>query len=1234
MGSNAIKSNLPFIDPGIGLSRNDLLVPLGIMAEIRNCDIHELGLGKRGGTSIFDNISGDPRITGLKQFISSKGDRYILRGTADGKYYKNNSDTIKAGLSIRGDEVLAEGDLATHAKWNASGSFDDTGGNLTYDDSSPSGPAVQLTTNFQIPVRPNKLYEFTYTVSGVGGSPSCIISLISTVGTALTLTNGTHTTQFTSRVDPGNMYLLGTGSGTLTDVFVLDDLSLKEVIAPPVDISDYQDNAIINNGVDVTQVYGGLRFLEAPSACVAGNAGNGLGSLSNGVYSYKITFVNANGETDGGLVSNEVDILRNAVDGQVKLGFIPIGPSEVTARKIYRTSFGGSTYLLLAVIENNITAEFLDNIADAFLGATIPTDNTATTGSTTTDLGEEGIEAPSALSASLVGASAPTAALKDSGTGVTAGLHSWMTVFVDADNVHTTYGSVSNVLNVPTGGEDVDLTDIAIGPAGTVKREIFRTETGDAGDYFEVGILNDNTTTIFSDNVDDADMGSNIINNGTFTPAGNWTLSGGLWSIGAGVARYTGPAGAAAEELIQIEADFQNLPDVPHRYILRYEVIANTNPGNISNFQFFITFENGIRTSALNKSVGTDELSFVVETDPPNRTGRIVSISFKITSTNACSLDLDNVSFLEIATPGVTIGNGTHNYKTTFVNAHGETQGGATSNTIVAELFNGNVNLSEIPVGPRGTIARKIYRSFIDSETPETALIAALAGAGAGNLDNDTYSYKTTFVNANGETLGSQTSNQITVADNGVDGRMALTSIPIGPPSTTDRKIYRTEGGGSVYKLAATINNNSTTTLTDNVADGGLGAEITDLSDVYKLVAIIGDNETTVYTDEIRDSSRGDGVPLSNTAAARPSSWIGTNNPKYALAYSAGNTEGLMLYGFTGTKNQIFLTADASFDFSDANILEFIINTGEDDTGIVGAVEYANRPIVFSKKKAWVIIKDDVDTANWTYVKAPWNGGTISNRTLVKVLDDVYSMAQDGNIYKISTVQAFGDYKTRSLTRATGDKQFDFNRWIQQNVDFDFAEDFHAEFNSELRAVFFWVVRNGQTEADTALIYFVDYDRWLLHDNRDFNSGYSASVSTVVKNEDGTETVYTGDYNGNVWKLGQSALNDNSNGYRAGFKTNRMIISPGGEGAKNIIDNRTYLEFFAIYEEIASQDFEVNAWVNGVAVGAGQIDMTDNYNNFVVKLQGRDIQVEMYNNTANEDFFLMALVFFVKMLQQ
>lgn len=114
----------------------------------------------------------------------------------------------------------------------------------------------------------------------------------------------------------------------------------------------------------------------APTVALASPAS--AGNVNTGGHRYRVTFVTADGETEGGIVSSAVTVTNNAVNGQIAITAIPIGGTLVTARKIYRTIAGGSEYLLLATIADNTTTTYTDNIADLSLGAGVPTTNTTT----------------------------------------------------------------------------------------------------------------------------------------------------------------------------------------------------------------------------------------------------------------------------------------------------------------------------------------------------------------------------------------------------------------------------------------------------------------------------------------------------------------------------------------------------------------------------------------------------------------------------------------------------------------------------------------------------------------------------------------------------------------------------------------------------------------------------------------------------------------------------------------
>lgn len=132
-------------------------------------------------------------------------------------------------------------------------------------------------------------------------------------------------------------------------------------------ISSTIDAIVIKYGSSVFLEEGGnIRFttVTAPTACTATViAGTGL---SVGNYSYKVTYENANGETELGTISNVVT--TDVTNARVNLTNIPISTSSsVIRRKIYRTKAGGSEYYLLYTFTNNTSTALLDFTADASL---------------------------------------------------------------------------------------------------------------------------------------------------------------------------------------------------------------------------------------------------------------------------------------------------------------------------------------------------------------------------------------------------------------------------------------------------------------------------------------------------------------------------------------------------------------------------------------------------------------------------------------------------------------------------------------------------------------------------------------------------------------------------------------------------------------------------------------------------------------------------------------------------
>lgn len=77
--------------------------------------------------------------------------------------------------------------------------------------------------------------------------------------------------------------------------------------------------------------------------------------------------------TSDASLSDEAPAANDSGSGRITLSSIALGPTGTTARRLYRTTAGGSTYKYLGIISDNVTTTFADNVADGSLGAEAPT---------------------------------------------------------------------------------------------------------------------------------------------------------------------------------------------------------------------------------------------------------------------------------------------------------------------------------------------------------------------------------------------------------------------------------------------------------------------------------------------------------------------------------------------------------------------------------------------------------------------------------------------------------------------------------------------------------------------------------------------------------------------------------------------------------------------------------------------------------------------------------------------
>jgi hypothetical protein len=366
---------------------------------------------------------------------------------------------------------------------------------------------------------------------------------------------------------------------------------------------------------------------------------------------------------------------------------------------------------------------------------------------------------------------------------------------------------------------------------------------------------------------------------------------------------------------------------------------------------------------------------------------------------------------------------------------------------------------------------------------------------------------------------------------------------------------------GEVYK-------NNTTTIRTGASTGTFFDFAT-----YDNEAYMVDGNTVPHT---WDGSAGSTTAITSV----PTDWTGTNYPQWIIPHGFQNSERMVAGGCATTPHTIYLSLNGNGDDFLTSPIAIRIET-QDGTGIIGAETFGDRLVLFAKNRAFLLNDTDPDSTKWEYVAAQWIGGAANFRLIIRTPNDIICMTDSGDIYSVSTAQEYGDYKRASLTRPAF-----IDRWIRDKIRLDEIDKFHAIYDPELRAIKFFVVRNGRSVVDTALVYFIDRppkEAWVIHTNENFNSGYSASTAAVVE-VSGLETVYTGDYSGDIWTLETTSRNDNGNGYYAGFKTPWL----------NMEQPRIKKHFkkgWMLSESEGSHIVSINWWVDGVAQTQTSISM-------------------------------------------
>ena len=527
-------------------------------------------------------------------------------------------------------------------------------------------------------------------------------------------------------------------------------------------------------------------------------------------------------------------------------------------------------------------------------------------------------------------------------------------------------------------------------------------------------------------------------------------------------------------------------------------------------------------------------------------------------------------------------------------------------------------------------------------------------------IDDQTFIWKATRTVTGEVRIGGSTASAITnivaavtadlttvSAEDGVGNTAVITAVL---PGTAGNSIVFTEASSNMT-MDGSGTLGGTTAGTQNAA--GVVTNIVEAlnEDMTTVTAADGTGDTVVVTAVTKGTAansmvfteastnmtmNGEGVLGATTAGVKdmlPSDWTGTSYPKQMIIHGTGNSSRVWALGCYLKPNTIYVTPnDDPGGFSDTEVLTFSIPT-EDKNGIVGGVEFGDRIMVFGKNKAFVMEDTDIDTNNWGYSAAQWSGGAASHRLIVKTPNDVVCMMDNGEIYSVTAAEEYGDYKSASLSRPSF-----IHEWIKTYINLAYIDDFHAVYDPVLRAVILFMVRIGKTEVDTALMYFIDRPpdkAWVILDNQVYESGYSAYSSCLVNQSTGIKKIYTGSYNGRVWKLGETNRNDNSNAFISIYKTPLLSFD-------NVREHKRYdrMKIVSISEGACAATF--TWWIDGSLKNSKDIEFSasgDVLGSFILGTSvlgglnilessislgyiGKRIQIEAKSNTANEDFFL------------
>ena len=352
--------------------------------------------------------------------------------------------------------------------------------------------------------------------------------------------------------------------------------------------------------------------------------------------------------------------------------------------------------------------------------------------------------------------------------------------------------------------------------------------------------------------------------------------------------------------------------------------------------------------------------------------------------------------------------------------------------------------------------------------------VSAAEGA-AGVLENKEYQYHVTYYYADGESNSNATPTSITPS---ASKKVELTSIPTGGTRVTQRRLYRTAGDGSTFKLLTTISDNTTTVYSDNIADSGLGADM--------------DTDNTFTAPQLC---------------------------KYMIPHKARN----WFAGDATLPSRLFFSK--SLEPESVPSLNFIDIGANDGDIITGLIVNLGVLVIFKRYSTWILSGDVPNGADADMVLERINPtiGCVSNQTARNAANDVIFLSPSQGVFRLQRV-ILSDSESMD-TKALSDK-IEPTLLEDMNIarfPFAHAEIFNHKYHLYLAPV-------GQTSITRALVLELSGMNPEVEQTIAWTQYYNQHMasSTLFRHTDG-EHLYLGDNtNGFCFEFGTNASDDGS----------------------------------------------------------------------------------------------------------